>query len=66
MIFSRVQGALKHHIFEYNGESIALAVTVSIGACVVSQIPQQRDENEQKLLLNSIIKNADNKVYQAN
>ena len=65
MIFSRVQTALKSHTCEYNGEKIALPITVSIGACVVSHVPEKLGEHERKLLLSDIIKIADDKAYEA-
>jgi diguanylate cyclase (GGDEF)-like protein len=65
MIFYRMQQALKNHICEYKGESIVLPITISMGASVVSYVPEQLDENEQKLLLDTIIKKADNKAYEA-
>jgi len=65
VIFSRMQQALKSHICEYNGENIILPITVSMGASVVSDVPEQLNENEQKMLLDTIIKKADNKTYEA-
>jgi diguanylate cyclase (GGDEF)-like protein len=65
MIFSRIQSALKNHVCEYHGETIALPITVSIGAAMVSHVPDKLDEKEQKLLLHAIIKKADNKTYEA-
>ncbi|WP_026843656.1 tetratricopeptide repeat-containing diguanylate cyclase [Brumicola pallidula] len=65
IIFYRMQQALKNHICEYKGESIVLPITISMGASVVSYVPEQLDENEQKLLLDTIIKKADNKAYEA-
>jgi diguanylate cyclase (GGDEF)-like protein len=65
MIFSRMQQALKNHICEYKGENIILPITISMGASVVSDVPEQLDENEQKLLLDTIIKKADIKAYEA-
>ncbi|PKI00807.1 diguanylate cyclase [Glaciecola sp. 33A] len=65
MIFYRMQQALKNHICEYKGESIILPITISMGASVVSYVPEQLDENEQKLLLDTIIKKADIKAYEA-
>lgn len=65
MIFSRMQQALKNHICEYKGESIILPITISMGASVVSYVPEQLDENEQKLLLDTVIKKADIKAYEA-
>jgi diguanylate cyclase (GGDEF)-like protein len=65
MIFSRIQSALKNHICEYHGEIIALPITVSIGAAIVSHVPDELAEKEQKLLLHNIIKKADNKTYEA-
>jgi len=65
MIFSRIQSALKNHICEYNGKNIVLPITVSMGAAIVTHVPEQLDDNEQKVLLNSIIKKADNKTYEA-
>jgi diguanylate cyclase (GGDEF)-like protein len=65
MIFSRIQSALKNHICEYNGGNLALPITVSIGATIVSHVPDELAEKEQKLLLHNIIKKADNKTYEA-
>lgn len=65
MIFSRIQLALKSHRCEYNDDSIALPVTISIGASVVSNVQQKLNDTENKLLLDSTIKQADEKAYEA-
>jgi diguanylate cyclase (GGDEF)-like protein len=65
MVFLRIQSALKQHVCEYHGETIALPITVSIGAAIVSHVPDELAEKEQKLLLHNIIKKADNKTYEA-
>jgi diguanylate cyclase (GGDEF)-like protein len=65
MIFSRVQAVLKAHICEYNGDNIALPITVSIGASVVTNVSDKLDDNGQNLLLETIIKQADEKAYEA-
>jgi diguanylate cyclase (GGDEF)-like protein len=65
MIFDRVQTALKNHNCEYHGESVALPITVSIGAAVVNKVTEKIDHKGQDLLLDTIIKQADEKAYEA-
>jgi diguanylate cyclase (GGDEF)-like protein len=65
MIFSRIQSALKNLVCEYQSETIALPITVSIGAVLVSHVPDKLDEKELSLLLHNIITKADNKTYEA-
>lgn len=64
-IFYRIQSALKNHTYKYEDKNVAIPITVSIGATIISHISKELNENEQKLLLSNIIKSADNKVYEA-
>jgi len=64
-IFSRIQIALQNHVCEYNAEQIAMPLSVSMGAVIVTDIPDNVEEQENSLLLDKIIKQADEKAYEA-
>jgi diguanylate cyclase (GGDEF)-like protein len=64
-IFSRIQIALQHHVCEYNGEHMAMPLSVSMGAVIATDTPNSAEEQENSLLLDKIIKQADEKAYEA-
>jgi diguanylate cyclase (GGDEF)-like protein len=64
-IFSRIQIALQHHVCEYNGEHMAMPLSVSMGAVIATGTPNSAEEQENSLLLDKIIKQADEKAYEA-
>jgi len=64
-IFSRIQIALQNHFCEYNAEQIAMPLSVSMGAVIAADIPDNVEEQEHSLLLDKIIKRADEKAYEA-
>lgn len=64
-IFSRIQIALQRHVCEYNAEQIAMPLSVSMGAVIATDIPDNVEEQENSLLLDKIIKQADEKAYEA-
>lgn len=64
-IFSRVQIALQNHVCEYNGEHMAMPLSVSMGAVIATDTPNSTEEQENSLLLDKIIKQADEKAYEA-
>jgi diguanylate cyclase (GGDEF)-like protein len=64
-IFSRIQIALRNHVCEYNSEQIAMPLSVSMGAVIATDIPDKVEEKENSLLLDKIIKQADEKAYEA-
>jgi len=64
-IFSRIQIALKNHICEYNAEQISMPLSVSMGAVIATDIPDNIKDQGNSLLLDKIIKQADEKAYEA-
>jgi len=64
-IFSRIQIALQNHICEYDGEHMAMPLSVSMGAVIATDTPNSAEEQENSLLLEKIIKQADEKAYEA-
>jgi two-component system cell cycle response regulator len=64
-IFSRIQIALQNHVCEYNVEHIAMPLSISMGAVIAADIPDNVEEQENSLLLDKIIKQADEKAYEA-
>lgn len=64
-IFSRIQIALQNHICEYNGEHMAMPLSVSMGAVIATDTPNTVEEQENSRLLDKIIKRADEKAYEA-
>jgi diguanylate cyclase (GGDEF)-like protein len=64
-IFSRIQIALQNHFCEYNAEQIAMPLSVSMGAVIAADIPDNVEEQENSVLLDKIIKQADEKAYEA-
>lgn len=64
-IFSRIQIALQNHICEYNGEHMAMPLSVSMGAVIATDTPNTVEEQANSLLLDKIIKQADEKAYEA-
>jgi len=64
-IFSRIQIALQNHVCEYDGEHMAMPLSVSMGAVIATDTPYSVEEQENSLLLDKIIKQADEKAYEA-
>ncbi|AEP29403.1 GGDEF domain-containing protein [Brumicola nitratireducens] len=64
-IFSRIQIALQNHVCEYNGEHMAMPLSVSMGAVIATDTPNSAEEQENSQLLDKIIKQADEKAYEA-
>ena len=64
-IFSRIQVALQNHVCEYNSENISMPLSVSVGAVIAKDIRNNTEEQANNLLLDKIIKQADEKAYEA-
>jgi diguanylate cyclase (GGDEF)-like protein len=65
LIFERIQAALKQHVCSCEGDVLRLPITISMGADIVNKIPKNTNDKEVSLMLNSIVKNADNTLYEA-
>ncbi|MGJ8674350.1 MAG: tetratricopeptide repeat-containing diguanylate cyclase [Pseudoalteromonas sp.] len=64
-IFSRIQIALRNHVCEYKTDQISMPLSVSMGAVIATDMPNNVEEQENSLLLDKIIKQADEKAYEA-